>query len=267
VILVNSEILDRIQTQQLVSYFCAENINKCGYTLRVGKVFEPKTGKEELINVMEGNRKSNTWEIGPSETLVVRTREKVKMPPDLCATYAPLYRLARKGVMLLNASIVEPGYEGPLSCFLVNFSSQRLSLRENEAIAKITFHTLTKSPAAFSPDVVTETEYEASLADSAKGFHKSFMDISGVEDRAAEKAAKEVKRWVIGGGVLVAFLVLWASLEPVLTQWFWEKTGVLTSTQRVEDVKLLKDLENAELNAQLKSLSAKVDKLEEKLPP
>src|SRR5262249_39093751 len=148
-----------------------KNIKNCAYTLRAGKVFQTETGKEELLGSTDGNSRSIVWEIGPSETLIVRTREKVKMPNDLCATYAPLYRLSKQGVMLLNASIVEPGYEGCLSCFLVNFSSERISVAENDPIAKITFLRLSRAPEKLEPESISDQIYEQYLAIAAKKFH------------------------------------------------------------------------------------------------
>ena len=54
------------------------------------------------------------WAIKPTETLVVMTTEAVNIPDDLMATYGQLNRLAQHGVSLINSSIIEPGYSGPL---------------------------------------------------------------------------------------------------------------------------------------------------------
>jgi deoxycytidine triphosphate deaminase len=260
-VLNDTEIQQRINSAQLLSSHDPGKIRNCGYTLRAGKVFQPKTGEEILLNVTANNTRAVVWEIGASETLIVRTKEKVKMSNDLCATYAPLYHLSSLGVMLLNASIVEPGYEGPLSCFLVNFSSERISLEPDAEVAKIMFHRLSAPPGSLKPMTIEDQKYEAGLAVYAKKFHKSFMDITGVEDRAVEKAREAVKKWVVFGGALVAFLLLWATLEPLLSKWLWEKTGIYTTTQRVEDTKLLKDLEAAQLKAEIERLKIEIQNL------
>lgn len=264
-ILTDTEIKQCTGSDQLLTDFEPKNIHNCAYILRAGKVFQPKTGKEELLNTINGNTRALVWEIGPSETLVVRTKEKVKMPKNLCATYAPLYRLSSQGLMLLNASIVEPGYEGRLSCFLVNFSSKRIPLSQDEAIAKIIFHKLSGSPGDFQPLTIEDKKYEKDLAISAKGFYKSFMDITGIEDRAVKKARNAMRNVVITGGVLVAFLLLWASLEPLISKWLWDKAGIYTSTQRVEDVKLLKDLETAQLKTEIETLKIEIQNLKDKI--
>ena len=148
--------------------------------------------------------------------------------------------------MLINASLVEPGYEGPLSCFLVNFSSERILLGRDEAIAKIIFHTLTATPGQLRPQTITVAEYRKGLAQQAKKFHKSFMDVARIEDRAVEKARGEFKKWVLTGGALVAILLLWATLEPIISKWVWQRGGrPITTLEHVEAAKLHNDLQAA----------------------
>lgn len=218
-----------------------------------------------MLNVSAGSRRQLLWEIGPAETLVVMTRENITMPSDVCGTYAPLFRLAKQGVMLLNASIVEPGYSGPLSCFLANFSAGPVTLRQDAPIAKILFHKISGPPAEPKPEVIERRRYEEDLAEDARRYHRSFMDVSGIEDRAAKKARSELKGLLIIGGAIIAVLLAWASLEPVLSKWIWEKTGFISATQRAEDVRLLKDIQNeqAVLKLQLEQKKANDDVAEQ----
>ena len=279
-ILNDSDIHALCASHQLLADYDPQHVRNCAYVLRASRVFRPETGEEEVLGALQGSGKQVVWEIGPSETLVIRTRERVKVPADTCAIYAPLFRLAKQGIMLLNASIVEPGYEGPLSCFLANFSAQRVTLRQDGPIAKILFQKLTDPPAALKPEVVEEKSYQEDLAEYAKRFHRSFMDVTGIEARAAERAKKELRGWVVGGGLLIAFLLIWASIEPLLSKWVWEKHGIMSTTQRVEDVKLLKDLEatqstvksllerrqaEEELRMQVRTLQAEVDTLKQRI--
>jgi dCTP deaminase len=229
-ILQDTDIQNRVASQQLLIDYVADNIRNCGYTLRAGKVIEPESGDEELLDDTRGGNRRLVWEIGPGETLVVRTIEKVIMPQDLCATYAPLHRLSSKGLMLLNSSLVEPGYEGRLSCFLLNFSSQRITITRGMPITKMAFHRLTGPPGQLHSQVMQDEEYDAALSESAKRFHKSFMDVSGVEKRAVEKATGAAKSAVVWGGVIIAFLLLFSTLEPFFSNFIFERTGIYTDT-------------------------------------
>jgi len=228
------EIEARVTSGQLVRGHKPEHIKNCGCMLTAGAAFEPGTGNQLVLE----KEKAGTplfWELGPSETLVVMTNETVKIPGDLCASYAPLHRLATAGIMLLNPAIVEPLYDGPLSCFLVNFSSQKVQIAPGSPISKIVFHKVSNVPGKPKPQKLDADEYKTQLSKNATLFHRSFLDVSGIEDRAAAKAQGALKTVVFSGGLVVAFLVLFATAEPLLSTWLYEKTGVRTATQRTQD--------------------------------
>ena len=173
------------------------------------------------------------------------TREIVKMPARLWASYGPLNRHARRGVMLLNPAIVEPCYEGPLSCFLLNFSSKRVQIARGEPISKILFHELNGAPSKPAPERLDDAKYKVELSKAATLFHRSFLDVTGIEDRAASKARRGLKGWAIGSGVFLAFLVLFSTTEPLTSRFLLERTGIVTTTQRTADARLLEAIERS----------------------
>ncbi len=130
--------------------------------------------------------------LNPSETVLVVTKEAVNLPEDLCATYGQLNRLANQGLMILNTSIVEPGYDGQLSCVLVNFSSQQQTLSPNDPIAKLNFHEVQGKPTVLQHKF--KGKYEDAASKNATALPKSLLDISEVEDRATEKASAAIRK-------------------------------------------------------------------------
>jgi deoxycytidine triphosphate deaminase len=213
--------------------------------LRAGAAFDPGTGKEVILKQMDPHRDQLVWELGPGETLIVMTRERVTIPDNLCALYAPLHRLAQRGIMLLNPAVVEPAYDGPLSCFLVNFSTQRVQIAPDDPISKIVFHALSAAPVSLKPMKFATDKYQVELSRFASRYPRSFLDVGSIEERAVQKARESVKHWVIGGGILVGLLVLFSTLEPLTSKFILERTGIVTSTQRTEDAMMLKALQDA----------------------
>src|SRR5438876_284641 len=57
------------------------------------------------------------------ELVRVRTRERVKMPADMCGLWSQLDRNSRQGLLVVNSSVVPAGYEGFLTCTFVNFGN------------------------------------------------------------------------------------------------------------------------------------------------
>jgi len=239
-ILTDREIKTRIQKDAILEFHDPARIKYCGYELTLGKVISPSTGrlqwvedrpKRSLRNLMTAK---NCYVIEPSEMLIIVTKELVKMPSDLCATYGQLNRLANHGLMILNTSIVEPGYWGPLSCVLVNFSSQRQALATGESIAKLNFQTLSGTPDSVFPDSFDHVSYERLASKNATSLPKSLLDIASVEERVTEKVGAAIKKSVAFGGLIILFLLLWAQLEGFLSHWIYDRTGIMTTTKQVE---------------------------------
>ena len=273
----DEDIRNRVSQQKMLENSDPIQIVNCAYTLRVGAIFEPKSGiKEVRPPRVKGGGERLLWTIGPTECLVVMTKEVMNIPEDICAYYHPLQRLAAQGLLLINASIIEPGYRGPLSCFLVNFSSQDVVIAAEQEIAKITFHKLNAAPTSLKAMEKRTADYEIGLSQSARIFEKSFLGIKSIQNRAAESAKKQIKKSVIAGGIIVGFLIIFAQLEPFFSRWIWEKSGIMTVSYRTEQEKLLKDIEAAgnkfgyltertKSDIKIRELEDKLSKLQKKI--
>jgi len=193
-ILSDGEIKKRVVSGKLLELHDPERIKYCGCELTLGTVVAPSTG--EVLSPMGKSRNwlsnvlttSKCFVIAPSETMILVTKEKLNMPKDLCATYGQLNRLANKGLMILNTSIVEPGYSGPLSCILVNFSSQKHALSPGDSIAKLNFHTVEGVPDKLFTEKFSHPAYEQLVSKNSINLPKSLLDISGVEEPRHRKS-------------------------------------------------------------------------------
>jgi deoxycytidine triphosphate deaminase len=260
-ILTNDEITNLIAgTTPLIANHVNENIESCGYTFRIGKVFEPSTGDVIELNVTNAstNKKKVIYEIKPSETVIIMTEEQLNMPDHICGDYSIKNSLASKGLMLINASIVLPKYRGPLSCFIVNFSNKTIPLKKDEEVARIVFHRLTGVPTKFDNKVLTSQQYEESLAKNALQFSKTFMNIREIEAQIVEKAGASAKKNIIFGSIMISFFLLWSTLEPIITRKIWggevylQNENLLNSKYQLELAK--KDNEMRILNNRVDSI-------------
>lgn len=243
-------------------------IRNCAYSLRAGKAFESKTGDEIVLRC--GKRQGqHAWVIKPAETMIVMTLERVTVPRDLCAAYAPLHHKAQEGLMLLNAAIVEPGYSGPLSCFLLNVSSQDVVIEPESHIAKIVFHQLEAAPETPKAMQLTDKEYIESLSKQARKFPKSFLDVGNIAEEASEQAIKGVRSRIILAGVFLAVLIMFAQVEPIVSRYF---SATLRSALERETAlhaeieKLQRDKDVVDLRERLAELKERVSELSSHLP-
>jgi len=247
-ILSDGEIKKRVASEKLLEFHDPDRIRYCGCELTLGTVVAPSTGailspmgesRNWLRNVLRNwlrdvRTASKCCVIAPSETMILVTREKLNMPKDLCATYGQLNRLANVGLMILNTSIVEPGYSGPLSCVLVNFSSQKRALSPGDSIAKLNFHTVEGTPDKLYTQKFDHPAYEQLVSKNSINLPKSLLDISGVEERVTEKVGAVVKKSLVLGGVIILILLLWSQMEGFLSEWIYKRTGLMDTKVQVE---------------------------------
>lgn len=113
----------------------------------------------------------------PGSLLTLRTRERVRMPADCCGLWYQTDSLSRNGVMLVNMSIVPPGYQGPLTCTFVNFGKKTLAIKPNTLIAKLIFLPLDRA-ANRQSSARDDHNYDSNLADSARESPSTFLQIS-----------------------------------------------------------------------------------------
>jgi deoxycytidine triphosphate deaminase len=243
-VLVDDEIQKLAVMNGLITPYHSDGLSNCRYNLRAGRAFSPDTGVEiQIDRYIDGTRKT-AWRILPSETLMIMTTESVNIPPDLMASYGQLNRLAQQGLLIVNTSIIEPGYNGPISCFLVNFSKNAIDISLNQEIAKLCFYKLTKPPTSLLPSIMIEDEYRKSLSRAASSYPKSFLDIGGLEKRVEDKVATSVNSSIKFGGILVVFLIFLSSLEPIASKYFFERIGLATATTSQDVLKLRNDMES-----------------------
>ena len=92
---------------------------------------------------------------------------------------------------------------------------------------------------------IDDVAYKVGLSKAATLFHRSFLDVTGIEDRAASKAQRGLKGWAIGTGSFLALLVAFSTLEPLTSRFMLERTGIVTTTQRTADATLLEAIERS----------------------
>jgi deoxycytidine triphosphate deaminase len=246
----------------MIEPFAPPLLQNCRYNLTAGRAFLPESGDEQLVPADDAGKRRMHWTIEPTETLVFQTRERIRVPANVMAMYGQLNRLANKGLNLINESIIEPGYDGFLSCLLVNLSKEPVRIAPGDEIAKITFHTLSGTPERPVTLLIDEEPYARTLSEAAALYPRSFLDIDSLQDKIANQTTESVKKSITFGGVFLAVLIAWSSIEPIVSRYLWEHSGAVLDTSSAE-VQRLREEVNA-LNDEQKT-SATVTELQKKI--
>lgn len=285
-ILGYSNIIRLIKDESLLAKYDEANILNSSCRLKIGKIFVPEDGT--VIECMNGTgqdtflSKARAWladsfdprhnckdgipqwiqadnysyTLKPREIILFQTKEIVKLPIDIMAMYSALNTVATKGVLLVNASMIEAKYEGPLSGILVNFSNKNFEIKPNMDIAKISFFKIDGAikDANVTDDQTDDDKYSKELRDKAKNvFSKTFLSINQFGNEIENRINKTVKKDLTIGGLILVFLLAFATFEPFVYKCVWDyptfdfnnwKNKVNNQIEWSEDKKVLKDMQD-----------------------
>lgn len=286
--LSNIEIRQQVQNNHLISDFNEGSLKHCSYKLRLGKLIQPgtsilfdETGQQNLNWVQRGvvwlsnkvlprqlgqeiaefRMSNNTYVLKPNELIFFQTKEKIRLPLNIAAFYSSLDSIAKRGLLLINASVVEPGYVGFLSGVLLNFSSKSFMLKPEMEIVKINFLQIDGEVEARLTEN-SGNNYTDNLQKMAQLYDKTFLNIERLRDEVAGKAAKTVRKQFILGGVLLVFLLAFSTLEPLLYKYFWHDSWVPMNSTYIEMERSMQYQKQMEV---IDSISKRIDSLQIKL--
>lgn len=289
-ILGNEQIRQLVNNDQLISDFDEQCLRHCSYRLRIGKLIRPggtilfdsNIAEQVKLNLFQKGMRylrdkifpedalqrrlgfdmvNYQYELKPNELVIFQTREQIKMPMSLSASYSALDSIAKEGLLLINASMVEPGYEGPLSGVLLNFSSYTFQIKPGLEIAKINFYEV-KGDVTQKLTESVGTEYSKVLQEKAKRYTQTFLDVERLKNDVIKQSVRKVKGGFLFGGVVLAILLAFSTIEPVLYNWIWHDTWVPLSLSQQEFERSLK-LEKQ--NSTIDSLSKRIDSLQSEI--
>lgn len=238
------EILTEIRNNSLIINHDSRMIDNASYKCRIGKILLPGKRKKK-ITVIEDD---TIFKLRPSEIVIIETLERINTPSHFGCIYSILNSRAKDGLLLINASIIEPGYSGKLSCYLVNISQNNLILFKGQEIAKLVIFR-TQSTINLNQNNIADIDYIRNLKIQASHFGRTFLDINKLQNNAAQKATKKVNRSLTFGGIFLALLLTFAALQPIIDKFVVKR---FFESEKVETNLIKSFLELEEDNIELK---------------
>lgn len=194
-VLSDGEIRDLIANVQMIQGAADHNIFACSYQFRPGVIVS--TGTEVpggcTYDWTGSTTAEDIYRVQPGELVWVRTIESVSMPTDICAFWWQTNRLSRQGLMLVNMSMVEPGYQGPLACLFVNFGKQPVTLDPDTVIAKLVFNRLGVPAQTPLDRHETRLSYDRGLIRAAMDAPVTFLDVGTIDTSLIAKRDSAIK--------------------------------------------------------------------------
>lgn len=202
----------------------------------------------------------------PAQGIIeVVSLERIKLPKNIAGFAMVKTSLCNEGILALNIGIIDPGWDGPLSSFLVNFGKNERLLAKGDVFLRLTFQMLTQEVDKV-PSVYDEQSYLADRRRRVQGrFGNTFLNISEVIHQLAKETfdtyRTKILAYVSAAALGLAMLTFFLNFGNVYTQRYLQigdAAALLSSKEALE--RLSRDLKE-----QNRELTAKVDQLERRL--
>lgn len=132
--------------------------------------------------------------IEPSCMVAVWTTERVVLPPNVTGLATLVTTLTHDGLLCLSVGVIDPGYDGHLSAFLLNFSRRSRKISLNDRLFRVLFFEH-EELSRCDPWTNPKDEYNKMLSNKSRNeFANTFLDVAGITELAEKSAIQDSPR-------------------------------------------------------------------------
>ena len=205
----------------------------------------------------EGKEVDGPFQLKPNHMVQVISAEAFNLPHNVTGHVTYKTKLTRIGIWALTVGIVDPGWDGPISTTLLNFSRNDYAVQVGSPFLRVTFFehdTVPQENVRKSPLTLDYIKDVKGLASTA--FPQTFLNLTDMAEATRkvvmQRLRSEAGWWVSLAAILFALLQV---LMPIVN------TAI---DSRIGGVQAVKD-ETAILKTEVKNLEAAVKSLSDQL--
>ncbi|HWE07464.1 MAG TPA: hypothetical protein VG274_12185 [Rhizomicrobium sp.] len=193
------------------------------------------------------------------------SRERVVLPGDITGLAMVKTGLCNEGVLALNIGVIDPGWEGKISSFLVNFSNHERLLIAGETFLRLTFQQLGAETSSRNP--VSDEAYVADRRRQAVGkFGTTFLNLTEATKAATEESFRQWRTSIFAyatpAALLLALLTFFLNFGSLYLIRTWLEPSATVEAELARDT-LSKN--EAGLVQENRALANRVQALEERI--
>ncbi|MEJ6397246.1 dCTP deaminase domain-containing protein [Yoonia sp. 208BN28-4] len=199
-LIIGQEILER----KLVQPCEPHNLKNSTCDLTIGQFYPMGQNRSKGASPSQ-----NDYWVEPGAMVAVRTLERVALPSSVTGLATLVTSLTHEGLLCLNVGVIDPGYDGHLSAFLVNFSRRPRKLSLNDRLFRVLFFEHGEVSELLPLENTKEEYHRFLLGKSENEFATTFLDVAGITKLAEQTAWKIVlnaffSKWVAPLSLLIA---------------------------------------------------------------
>lgn len=200
--------------------------------LTIGEIIDHRGAKVDGLFTLE-----------PGCMVQVCSAEIFDLPAHITGHVTYKTTQTRRGIWALTVGIVDPGWNGPISTTLLNFSRQPYAIAKGDPFLRTSFFEHAPALPDFMRKSPSPAEYTSDIQKSAATvFPETFLDSDKISKSAGEAVLKKIRdeafAWIAGIALLFALLQIGASyLQPAYTS----KPSELDLSNLQKEITVLKD--------------------------
>lgn len=249
---------EKIIAEKIILDSVDGNYDATSYEVCIGNIILNQ--EKEVIMLDE-------YKLLPGGIVTVISKETVKLPRNITGYAMVKTSLCNEGILPLNIGIIDPGYEGPISAMLLNFSKKEFLLNKNKDFLRLVFHECYESD-KYDPKQRLYTEYLEEKKNKAINFAPQFLNLDLYIKEAAQKFNEEFKNtlWkvipILAGGIaFIALLITTFSFLVTLgvnygNRHYWNREDL-----KSDIIKEVNSTHDSRLEEKIKELEEKINKL------
>lgn len=241
---------------------CNPKIRRSSLELTIGTIFDH-----------EGNAVSGV-DLHPNEMVQVISAEEFNLPNNVTGHLTVKARFTKKGIWALATGLVDPGWDGPISSSLINFSKQTHKIRLGQVFLRVTLFEHTEVQVLPEDKVGSVDEYKVYAQESAVNvFPRTFLDQPRLAQDAAKEASEEAYKKIMGefnnwAKTIIAILALIIAIPRI---WDWIMPNNTATVRAASEISLLHaqvdDLEKRLYNLQMSGNAPNTKNLKQQQQP
>ncbi|MBY6220012.1 dCTP deaminase domain-containing protein [Marinobacter nauticus] len=209
-----------------------------------------------------GIEKKSTAVIRPQQTAVLISEEFFNLPKGILAHAMLKNRLSQKGLIAFNTGIIDSGYQGPVSTFVINLSNRDIEIPEGQVFMRVAFHKvderyLPEESAKIAEEDLINKKTEAYINYRKEDLINFPNDFVGTE-RIKSALIDEVKDYSIGKSIFYMGLLI--AVLSLFSEMILPRLNTNDSNEKIENletrIKNLETLTNQNISELQKSLPA-----------
>lgn len=159
--------------------------------VRQGSSFDLTVGS---IYDHEGKKVSGPFILKPNHMVQVTSAELFCIPNDVTGHVTYKTTLTSRGIWALTVGIVDPGWEGPISTTLLNFSRIDHAVSEGDPFLRVSFFEHDRVPDDKLRKAPSLDQYLGGLQKAAATiFPQTFLDTAKIADKAGATAVESMR--------------------------------------------------------------------------